>query len=249
MENYIDQYNNLVDKKCKEQIKVKRNKSVKDILSGNAKYIKDLNAYVVAQTLTKKQFMNGVKNVFKYVGKSEPKEIVLEDIYEKVFNSFSFEQFAQFMDLAQFGGFKTLNEAYNAFLDELRMSGKELPAVSGDVFEALETGSVGSVESIGSVESVGSPLTLAPSLSRQASMFSRPSTPSLTRREETALEVLETTPRGVLSEGLVSRRGAPPQVELPLEVKQELFFQGGVPVRIRPLPPDPAESIFRAMGE
>lgn len=244
METYIDQYNNLVDKKCKEQIKVKKNKSVKDILSGNAKYIKDLNAYVVPETLTKKQFMNGVKNVFKYVGKSEPKEVVLEDIYEKVFNSFSFEEFSQFMDLAQFGGYATLNEAYNAFLDELRMSGKELPAPAvSDVFEAVET------ESIGSVESVGEPLALAPSLSAQSSMFSAPPTPPLTRREEVELEALESTPRGVLSEGLVSRRGAPPQLELPLQVKQELFLGGGVPVRIRPTPIDPAEEIFRKMSE
>jgi len=243
MESYIDEYNSLVDKKCKEQIKVKKNKSVKDILSGNAKYVKDLNAYVVPETLTKKQFMNGVKNVFKYVGKSEPKEVVLEDIYEKVFNSFTFEEFSQFMDLAQFGGFNSLNEAYNAFLDELRMSGRDLPAVSGDVFEALET------ESIGSVESVGEPLSLPPSLTAQSSMLSAPpSTPPLTRKEEQALEILESAPRGVLSEGLVSRRGAPPQLELPLEVKQELFFQGGVPVRINPLT-DPAEEIFTRMGE
>lgn len=239
MDSYISQYNDLVDKKCKEQIKVKKNKLVKDMLSGNAKYNKDLNIYVVPETLTKKQFMNGIKNVYKYVGKSEPKEPVLEDIYAKVFNSFTFEMFAQFLDLAQFGGFGTLNQAYNAFLDELRMSGQSLPAVSGNVFEE--------VESVASLESVGEPGALTPVLSRQASMFSAPATPPLTRREEEALQLLESTPQSILGEGLVSRRGAPPLLELPIEIKQELS-QGGISSRFEPRI-DPAEQIFRAMAE
>jgi hypothetical protein len=32
MNSYIDEYNNLVDKKCKEQMKVKKDKSINDMI-------------------------------------------------------------------------------------------------------------------------------------------------------------------------------------------------------------------------
>ena len=54
MESYINEYNDLVSKKCKEELQVKKNKSVKNILSGNAKYIKELNAFITPETITKK---------------------------------------------------------------------------------------------------------------------------------------------------------------------------------------------------
>jgi hypothetical protein len=225
MESYIDEYNNLVDKKCKEQLKIKKNKSVKDILNGNAKYIKDLNAYVVEPTLTKKQFMNGIKNVYNYLGKSFPREPVFEDIYEKVFNTFTFEQFMEFMDLAQFGGFSSLDDAYKSFIDDLRMAGKELPSVQSNVFEE--------VESVTSEES-GSPI-MSPFIYPQSLLFPSRSPsfePSpLTSTEFSIIEAQESKLTGPLSEGLVSRRGAPPLLQLPTDIQLQLSL-GGISQRI-----------------
>jgi hypothetical protein len=234
MNSYIDEYNSLVDKKCKEELKVKKNKSVKNILSGNAKYIKELGGFITPETITKKQFMNGIKNVYKYLGKAEPKEPVLEDIYEKVFNSFTFEQFSQFMDMAQFGGYSNLNEAYNAFLDELRVSeGTAMPSVSGaELFEEE------SVESVTTTEPSSPVLSLAPSVAP-----SRPVTPPLTQAQQALLEFTETRPTSVFSEGLIRRGGRPVELEIPQQIKEEIS-QGGISSRF-----DPAEQIFRSMSE
>lgn len=235
MNSYIDEYNSLVDKKCKEELKVKKNKSVKNILSGNAKYIKELGGFITPETITKKQFMNGIKNVYKYLGKSQPKEAVFEDIYEKVFNSFTFEEFAEFMNLAQFGGYSNLNEAYNAFLDQLRISeGTAMPSTGGELFEEE------SVESVTTTEPSSPVLSLASSVAP-----SRPITPPLTMAQQQLLEFKETTPSSVFSEGLVRRGGRPVQLEIPQEI-QEQISQGGISSRFDI---DPAEQVFRAMGE
>jgi len=233
MESYINEYNSLVDKKCKEELKVKKNKSVKNILSGNAKYVKELNAFITPETITKKQFMNGIKNVYKYLGKPQPKEPILENVYEKVFNSFTFEEFAEFMDLAQFGGYSNLNEAYNAFLDQLRISeGTAMPSTGGELFEEE------SVESVTTTEPSSPVLSLASSVAP-----SRPVTPPLTVAQQQLLEFKETTPSSVFSEGLVRRGGRPVQLEIPQEI-QEQISQGGISSRF-----DPAEQVFRAMAE
>jgi hypothetical protein len=233
MNSYIDEYNSLVDKKCKEELKVKKNKSVKNILSGNAKYIKELGGFITPETITKKQFMNGIKNVYKYLGKAEPKEAVFEDIYQKVFNSFTFEEFAEFMNLAQFGGYSNLNEAYNAFLDQLRISeGTAMPSTGGELFEEE------SVESVTTTEPSSPVLSLASSVAP-----SRPVTPPLTVAQQQLLEFKETTPSSVFSEGLVRRGGRPVQLEIPQEI-QEQISQGGISSRF-----DPAEQVFRAMAE
>jgi len=235
MNSYIDEYNSLVDKKCKEELKVKKNKSVKNILSGNAKYIKELGGFITPETITKKQFMNGIKNVYKYLGKAEPKEAVFEDIYQKVFNSFTFEEFAEFMNLAQFGGYSNLNEAYNAFLDQLRISeGTAMPSTGGELFEEE------SVESVTTTEPSSPVLSLASSVAP-----SRPITPPLTMAQQQLLEFKETTPSSVFSEGLVRRGGRPVQLEIPQEI-QEQISQGGISSRFDI---DPAEQVFRAMGE
>ncbi len=220
MNSYIDEYNNLVDKKCKEQIKVKKNKSINDMLSGKTKYNKEFNAYVAVEPITKKQFIINIKNAYKYLGQSVPKEVELEDIYAKVFNTFSMDEFMQFMDIVQFGGHTTLNDAYRAFLDELRINEN----VSYDLVE---------VESeIGSIPPT-QPASLLPSRIASPPPALTPELAPSTQAEIAELEKRETSASGVLSEGLVSRRGRPFEVELPQEIMEEL---------------NPARNIFSSMS-
>ncbi len=61
------------------------------------------------------------------------------------------------------------------------------------------------------------------------------STP-LSKKEQKELAKTETTPSGVLSEGLVIRSGRPIEVELPKSIKEQLYSKE-------------AESIFRSMGQ
>ncbi len=220
MNSYIDEYNNLVEKKCKEQIKVKKNKSINDMLSGKTKYNKEFNAYVAVEPITKKQFIINIKNAYKYLGQSVPKEVELEDIYAKVFNTFSMDEFMQFMDIVQFGGHTTLNDAYRAFLDELRINEN----VSYDLVE---------VESeIGSIPPT-QPASLLPSRIASPPPALIPELAPSTQAEIAELEKRETSASGVLSEGLVSRRGRPFEVELPQEIMEEL---------------NPARNIFSSMS-
>ena len=246
MDSYISQYNDLVEKKCKEELKVKKNKEIKNILAGNAKYNKEFNGFVAAPTLTKEQFVSGMQNAYQYLGEGFRGKIAVEDIYQKVFNSFTFEEFNEFMDLVAFGGYNNLLDAFNAFYK----STKPDVAVTEEVIEVLEE---------------APPLALAPSLSRQpsippdfapTSMMPSPVSsrsispplfaefPPLTRREFFEQQAREAGISSVFSQGLVSRRGAPPLLELPTEVKERIFFsQGGIPQRlgIEPTPPSIAD--------
>ena len=220
MNSYIDEYNNLVDKKCKEQMKVKKDKSINDLLSGKTKYNKEFNAYVAIEPITKKQFIINIKNAYKYLGQSVPKEVELEDIYAKVFNTFSMDEFMQFMDIVQFGGHTTLNDAYRAFLDELRINEN----VSYDLVE---------VESeIGSIPPT-QPASLLPSRIASPPPALTPELAPSTQAEIAELEKRETSASGIFSEGLVSRRGRPFEVELPQEIMEEL---------------NPARNIFSSMS-
>ena len=254
MNSYISQYNDLVEKKCIEQLKVKKNKTMKDILSGNAKYNSEFNGFVAVPTLTKEQFVSGMQNAYQYLGEGFRGKVAVEDIYEKVFSSFTFEEFAEFLDLVAFGGYNNLLDAFNAFYK----STKPDVAVTEEVIEVLEE---------------APPLALAPSLSRQpsippdfapSSMLPSPVSsrslspvpvtdfPPLTRREFFQQQALEATPSSVFSQGLVPRRGAPPLLELPTEVKEQIAMGGiplrlGMPIQLTASPE--AESIFRAMGE
>jgi len=225
MNSYIDEYNNLVDKKCKEQMKVKKDKSINDLLSGKTKYNKEFNAYVAIEPITKKQFIINIKNAYKYLGQSIPKEVELEDIYAKVFNTFSMDEFMQFMDIVQFGGHTTLNDAYRAFLDELRIKENvnvdeneqsDLVLASNSLFEEIES-------EIGSI-----PPTQAASLLPSRVASPPPELAPYTQSEIAELEKRETSASGVLSEGLVSRRGRPFEVELPQEILEELNPAGSI---------------------
>jgi len=228
MNSYIDEYNNLVDKKCKEQIKVKKNKSINDMLSGKTKYNKEFNAYVAVEPITKKQFIINIKNAYKYLGQSVPKEVELEDIYAKVFNTFSMDEFMQFMDIVQFGGHTTLNDAYRAFLDELRIKENvnvdeneqsDLVLASNTLFEEIEID-----RSIPPTQ----PASLLPSRIASPPPALIPELAPSTQAEIAELEKRETSASGVLSEGLVSRRGRPFEVELPQEILEELNPAGSI---------------------
>lgn len=235
MNSYIDEYNNLVDKKCKEQMKVKKDKSINDLLSGKTKYNKEFNAYVAIEPITKKQFIINIKNAYKYLGQSIPKDVELEDIYAKVFNTFSMDEFIQFMDIVQFGGHSTLNDAYRAFLDELRIKenvssdlvevDSDLVLASNSLFEEIES-------EIGSIPPT-QPSSLMPSRIASPPPELTPELAPYTKAEISELEKRETSASGVLSEGLVSRRGRPFEVELPQEIMEEL---------------NPARNIFSRMS-
>lgn len=228
MNSYIDEYNNLVDKKCKEQMKVKKDKSINDLLSGKTKYNKEFNAYVAIEPITKKQFIINIKNAYKYLGQSVPKEVELEDIYAKVFNTFSMDEFMQFMDIVQFGGHTTLNDAYRAFLDELRIKENvnvdeneqsDLVLASNTLFEEIEID-----RSIPPTQ----PASLLPSRIASPPPALIPELVPSTQAEIAELEKRETSASGVLSEGLVSRRGRPFEVELPQEILEELNPAGSI---------------------
>lgn len=233
MNSYIDEYNNLVDKKCKEQMKVKKDKSINDLLSGKTKYNKEFNAYVAIEPITKKQFIINIKNAYKYLGQSVPKEVELEDIYAKVFNTFSMDEFMQFMDIVQFGGHTTLNDAYRAFLDELRINENvnvdeneqsDLVLASNTLFEEIEID-----RSIPPTQ----PASLLPSRIASPPPALTPELAPSTQAEIAELEKRETSASGIFSEGLVSRRGRPFEVELPQEIMEEL---------------NPARNIFSSMS-
>ncbi|MCP4970805.1 MAG: hypothetical protein GY932_09465, partial [Arcobacter sp.] len=164
-----------------------------------------------------------------YLGQSVPKEVELEDIYAKVFNTFSMDEFMQFMDIVQFGGHTTLNDAYRAFLDELRI--KENVNVDENEQSDLVLASNTLFEEIEIDRSI--PPTQAASLLPSRVASPPPELAPSTQAEIAELEKRETSASGVLSEGLVSRRGRPFEVELPQEIMEEL---------------NPARNIFSSMS-
>jgi len=244
MDSYISQYNNLVEKKCIEQLKVKKNKTMKDILSGNAKYNKEYNGFVAAPTLTKEQFVSGIKNAYEYMGQGFTGQVAVEDIYQKVFSSFTFEEFNEFMDLVAFGGYSNLLDAFNAFYK----STKPDVAVTEEVIEVLEEAPplAPSLARQPSIPPDFAPTSMLPSPVSSRSLSPPPlgDFPPLTRREYAQQQALESTTSSVLSGGLASRRGAPPLMELPADVKMQIAM-GGIPLRlggmIEPTPPSIAD--------
>lgn len=214
--SYIDEYNDLVDKKCNEKILAKKNKIKQNVMSSNLVFNKNLNAFITPKLMTEKQFMSSVKNLFKYLGQSIPTEPVLEDLYEKVFNLYSLEQFMEFSDLVEFGGFNSLNEAYNAFLKN--NESQEVITINDDLInDDLNERSNNLLEEIESItnEQVLEPLTPTP-----------PTRPRVTQQIQIRNE---TSPSGVLSSNLVPRQGRPPIVQLPQDIKEQFDFYSSRP--------------------
>jgi hypothetical protein len=120
MDSYIDQYNEFVEKKCKDQSVKNKIKSYRDYLAENRVYSKELGGTIAQPLLTQKQFKNIIKNAYIFLNQQIPTQSELEDLYTKAFNTFTFEEFNEFMDTLQFGDFNNIQDAYKSFTQELR---------------------------------------------------------------------------------------------------------------------------------
>lgn len=119
MDSVINDYNNVVKMKCEERMRMKKIKTNRDYLAPNRVFNKELGGIVAPKKLTEKQFKNVIKNAYQYLGESIPSEPQLEDLYEKAFNTYTFEEFNEFMDMVQFGNFDNIQDAYKSFTREL----------------------------------------------------------------------------------------------------------------------------------
>jgi hypothetical protein len=140
MFSFVNQYNEFVEKKCKEQSVKNKVKSYRDYLAENRVYSKELGGTIAQPILTERQFKNFIKNAYTYLNQKIPTEPELEDLYAKSFNTFTFEEFNEFMDTLQFGEFNNIQDAYKSFTQELR--NRELIAT-----EPLEVSTDGSIAS------------------------------------------------------------------------------------------------------
>ena len=120
MDSYIDKYNKEVEEKCKEIMMNKKNIIRRDILAPNKIFNSNMGGFVSEPNLTKNQFINTIKNGYVNLGEKTPSVSQLEDLYIKSFKNFSFEEFAEFMDLVQFGNFQTIEDAYKSFIIDLK---------------------------------------------------------------------------------------------------------------------------------
>ncbi len=119
MDSYIDQYNKFVEKKCKEQSVKNKVKSYRDYLAENRVYSKELGGTIAQPLLTQKQFKNIIKNAYVYLGQKIPTQPELEDLYAKAFNTYTLDEFTEFIDLIQSGQFNNIQDAYKEFTKEL----------------------------------------------------------------------------------------------------------------------------------
>lgn len=118
-DSVIDSYNKFVDKKCKEVMKKNKSLATRDYLSADRVFNKELGGFVSPKPLNKQTFKNIIKNSYKYLGEKTPSEAEAEDLWEKGFNSFSMNEFMEYIDLVQSGRFATIGEAFNSFKKEL----------------------------------------------------------------------------------------------------------------------------------
>ena len=158
MDSYIDQYNALVEKKCKEQNIKNKVKSYRDYLAENRVYSKELGGTIAQPLLTERQFKNVIKNAYINLDQRIPTESELEDLYVKSYSIFTFEEFNEFMDTLQFGEFNNIQDAYKSFTQELR--NRELIAT-----EPLEGTSDGSIPSSAFSAPTPSPIEIEEDLS------------------------------------------------------------------------------------
>jgi hypothetical protein len=118
-ENSIDAYNKYVDKKCEEVMKKNKSLATRDYLSGNSVFNKELGGFVSPKPLNKETFKNIIKNSYKYLGNKAITEPEAEDLWKKGFDSFSMDEFMEYIDLVQSGSFATITEAFNSFKKQL----------------------------------------------------------------------------------------------------------------------------------
>lgn len=118
-DSIIDSYNKFVDKKCEEVMKKNKSLATRDYLSADRVFNKELGGFVAPQLLNKETFKNIIKNSYKYLGEKAITEPELEDLYKKGFDTFSMDEFMEYIDLIQSGRFATITEAFNSFKKEL----------------------------------------------------------------------------------------------------------------------------------
>jgi len=118
-ESVIDEYNNIVEKKCLENMKKNKEKSKRDYLSTNRVFNKEMGGFITPKLITEKVFKNVIKNSYNYLGEKIPSEAVLEDLWVKGFNRFTTDEFAEYIDLVQSGNFVSIGETFNSFIKEL----------------------------------------------------------------------------------------------------------------------------------
>lgn len=118
-DSVIDAYNKFVDKKCNEVMKKNKSLATRDYLSLDRVFKKELGGFVSPKPLNKQTFKNVIKNSYKYLGNKAITEPEAEDLWKKGFDSFSMDEFMEYIDLVQSGKFVSIGEAFNSFKKEL----------------------------------------------------------------------------------------------------------------------------------
>jgi len=126
MISYIDEYNDLVEKKCIMKNKKREEKERNGLLNPNLKFSSSLNAFIPppddSSKMNKNDFINVVKSKYESLGKEPPTDVEIEDIFDKVGSMLNNQQ----IDMNQFNGFfseileaNTINDAFNNFISNL----------------------------------------------------------------------------------------------------------------------------------
>lgn len=115
MESFIQKYNKEVEARCNEKMNKKKQLEKKSILSKNTKFDKNLNAFISQPVITKNQFEKIVKSTYTYLGKPIPTEPVLEDLYSRLFDVLSIDEFDEVMNLFIEKGYTDLKDAWNEY--------------------------------------------------------------------------------------------------------------------------------------
>lgn len=118
-DSVIDAYNKYVDKKCEEVMKKNKSLATRDYLSADRVFKKELGGFISPKPLNKETFKNIIKNSYKYLGNKAITEPEAEDLWEKGFNTFSMDEFMEYVELIQSGSFASIQEAFNSFRKEL----------------------------------------------------------------------------------------------------------------------------------
>ena len=224
----------------------KKNIIRRDILAPNKSFNSNMGGFVSQPNLTKKQFINTIKNGYVNLGEKTPSVSQLEDLYIKSFNNFSFEEFAEFMDLVQFGNFQTIEEAYKSFIidlknrDDIMGSSLDNPLYPNNRFSQIQEDYDEEAEDTPDEEAEEDIL-----IRRTNDLFEEidtnvsqiepiepiitPSPPPRPPVSDQVQRRYETSPSGILSSNLVQRSGRPPNVELPQNIREQLDFYSSRP--------------------
>ncbi len=93
MISYIDEYNDLVEKKCIEKNKKNKEKQRNGLLNPNLKFSSSLNAFIPpdddddSPKMNKNDFMDIVKSKYESLGKEPPSDVEMEDAFVQLNNT------------------------------------------------------------------------------------------------------------------------------------------------------------------